>query len=358
VSYFDEPSSSSSFSGPSFPEPSRRASRRDRWDDDPSPARRGARHRDSLVREDLEGDGRDGVDVVLAPDDAARPADPDLYRDDLGPDRRWSTWHSVEKGSRGPEPIPSWLVTADAAIDTELGVLKTGKEADVFLLRRAVPDAPGTHARPGAASSCLLAAKRYRAREHRSFHRDSVYTEDRRVRRTRDQRALDRRSAWGRLVAQSQWASAEFVALGELWSAGVPVPYPVQVDGTEVLMEFIGHHEDRDGADGAGAYASPRLAQTRPDRELLAHFWEQVEDAMTTLARLGYAHGDLSPYNVLADGDRLVVIDVPQIVDLAANPFSTDLLHRDCRTMAGWFTARGLEVDADELLARLLAAAW
>jgi RIO kinase 1 len=252
--------------------------------------------------------------------------------------------------------VPSWVVTADAAIDTELGVLKTGKEADVFLLRRAVPEGRQPAAWPTTgAASCLLAAKRYRTLEHRAFRRDSVYTEDRRVRRTRDQRALDRRSAYGRLVAQGAWAAAEFAALGELWSAGVPVPYPVQVDGTEVLMEFVG---DPDGDRDDAPTAAPRLAQTRPDRDLLAHYWDQVEHAMTTLAALGYAHGDLSPYNVLADGDRLVVIDVPQIVDLAANPFGTDLLHRDCRTMTGWFAARGLDVDADELLARLLAAAW
>ena len=355
MSYSDE-LSTSSFADPSFSEPSRResgrASRRDRWDDDPAPARRGSRRRDAFLREDLEGGSRDSVDLVLSVDDPAGAVDPDLFLDDLGPDRRWSTWHSVEKGARGPDPVPSWVVTADAAIDTELGVLKTGKEADVFLLRRAVPDT--AHA-DEAGSSCLLAAKRYRTLEHRSFHRDSIYTEDRRTRRTRDQRALDRKSSWGRLVAQSQWASAEFAALGELWSAGVPVPYPVQVDGTEVLMEFIGRPDD-DGSTGTAA--APRLAQTRPDRDLLEHYWDQVERAMTTLAGLGYAHGDLSPYNVLADGDRLVVIDVPQIVDLAANPFSTDLLQRDCRTMAGWFTARGLEVDADDLLARLLAAAW
>jgi RIO kinase 1 len=349
VSYSDDLSHPSSFSTA----PSRRA----RWDDDePAPARRGSRRSGVSSRDELEGRGRDGVDLPLASDDdAALVASPDLFLDDRGPGRRWSTWHSVEKGARGPDPVPSWLVTADAAIDTELGVLKTGKEADVFLLRRAVPeDTPPAHL-AGAAPSCLLAAKRYRAREHRSFHRDSVYTEDRRVRRTRDQRALDRKSSYGRLVAQSQWANAEFAALGELWTAGVPVPYPVQVDGTEVLMEFVG--APGDGRDDAPA-AAPRLAQTRPDRDLLAHYWDQVEQAMTSLARLGYAHGDLSPYNALAAGDRLVVIDVPQIVDLAANPFSTDLLHRDCRTMTAWFTARGLDVDPDELLARLLAAAW
>jgi RIO kinase 1 len=354
VSYFDDlrPSASST---DHLSERPRRASRRDRWDDDPVPARRGSR-RDALARDELEGDARDGVDLVLASDGARDAVDPDLFLDDLGPDRRWSTWHSVEKGARGPEPVPSWVVTADAAIDTELGVLKTGKEADVFLLRRAVPEGRQPAAWPTTgAASCLLAAKRYRTLEHRAFRRDSVYTEDRRVRRTRDQRALDRRSAYGRLVAQGAWAAAEFAALGELWSAGVPVPYPVQVDGTEVLMEFVG---DPDGDRDDAPTAAPRLAQTRPDRDLLAHYWDQVEHAMTTLAALGYAHGDLSPYNVLADGDRLVVIDVPQIVDLAANPFGTDLLHRDCRTMTGWFAARGLDVDADELLARLLAAAW
>ena len=262
----------------------------------------------------------------------------------LGPDQRWSTWHAVEKGQRGPEPCPAWVVTADAAVDTELGVLKTGKEADVFLLERAVPDDP--------ARRSLLAAKRYRDLDHRAFRRDTLYTEDRRVRRTRDRRALDRKSSYGRQVAAGQWAAAEFAALGELWSAGAPVPYPVQIDGNEILMEFVGT------SDGVSHEAAPRLARTRPDADLLASWWDQLRDAMAVLARLGYAHGDLSPYNVLADGDRLVVIDLPQVVDLVANPFGTELLLRDCRTMSAWFAARGLDADADELFAGLLAQAW
>nr|WP_286185570.1 RIO1 family regulatory kinase/ATPase [Sphaerisporangium cinnabarinum] len=262
----------------------------------------------------------------------------------LGDDQRWSTWSAVEKGQRGPEPRPDWVVTADAAFDTELGLLKTGKEADVFLLERAVPGDP--------ARRSLLAAKRYRDLDHRSFRRDTVYTEDRRVRRTRDRRALDRKSRYGRQVAAGQWAAAEFAALCELWSAGAPVPYPVQIDGDEILMEFVGT------SDGVSHEAAPRLARTRPDRDLLASWWDQVRDAMAVLARLGYAHGDLSPYNVLADGDRIVVIDLPQVVDLVANPFGTELLLRDCRTMATWFASRGLETDADELFAVLLAQAW
>ena len=89
----------------------------------------------------------------------------------------------------------------EVAVDTELGILKTGKEADVFLLRRGVP---------GTDRSCLLAAKRYRAAEHRMFQRDSEYLEGRRVRESRVNRAIAARSAAGRAMISTQWASAEF----------------------------------------------------------------------------------------------------------------------------------------------------
>src|SRR3569833_4467187 len=90
--------------------------------------------------------------------------------EELGPDQRWSTWLDVERGCRGPEPRPSWVVTDQAAIDTELGVLKTGKEAAVFLLERAVEAIGGNPAK-----SALLAATRYRTAEHRSFNRSTAY---------------------------------------------------------------------------------------------------------------------------------------------------------------------------------------
>ena len=137
--------------------------------------------------------------------------------DDLESDaQRWSTWLSVEPLCRGPEPRPDWVVTSQAAIDTELGILKTGKEADVFLLERAEPGGP----------SVVMAAKRYRGEETRSFHRSAAYTEGRRTRRSRDARALARKSAYGRAVAAGQWATAEWEALKRLWLLGVPVPYP------------------------------------------------------------------------------------------------------------------------------------
>ena len=263
--------------------------------------------------------------------------------DDPGEDQRWSTWTQVEPLCRGPEPRPDWVVTSQSALDTELGILKTGKEADVFLVDRGVPDDPDR--------SVLMAAKRYRSEEHRSFHRSTAYTEGRRTRNSRDGRAMAKNTEHGRAVAAGQWARAEWEALTRLWSAGVPVPYPVQIDGTEILMEFV--HVDGE--------AAPRLAQTRPAPELLASYFDQLRAAMTELARLGIAHGDLSPYNILAADDRLVIIDLPQAVDIVGNPAGMDFLMRDCRNVCTWFRARGLSDEAaDEhaLFAELLASAF
>jgi len=279
------------------------------------------------------------------PTRADDPAVPFSYveTDDLGPGQRWSTWDDIGVLA-GPEPWPDWLVTEDAAVDTELGILKTGKEADVFLVERAVP---GTADDPG--HGVVLAAKRYRGLDHRLFQRDTGYTEGRRLRNSRDRRAAAKGSRWGRTVESGQWALAEFEHLSRFWSVGLPVPYPVQLDGTEILMELITLE------DGSGA---PRLAQTRPARALLEVYWEQLTGAVRVMAGLGLAHGDLSPFNLLATEERLVLIDLPQAVDIVGNPQGVEFLARDCRNVATWFAARGLPVDGDALLADALAYAF
>jgi RIO kinase 1 len=258
---------------------------------------------------------------------------------------RWSTWDQSTPSQRGPEPYPDWLVTELAASDTELGILKTGKEADVFLVRRAVPDTD---------RSCLLAAKRYRSSEHRLFHRDSQYLEGRRVRESRDSRAMANRTTVGRQMIAVQWADAEFAALCQFHLAGVPVPYPVQVLGTELLLEFIG---EPDGT------AAPRLAESGRRGTDLAGLWEQLVESLSVLARLGLAHGDLSAYNLLLHRDRLIMIDVPQVVDVIANPRGAEFLDRDAANVGKWFVARGLAghhssiPGPDELAAFLRAEA-
>ena len=249
---------------------------------------------------------------------------------------RYSSWDGAQ---HGPEPRPDWVVTDFAAVDTELGVLKTGKEADVHLVHRGVP----------GGRECLLAAKRYRTADHRLFHRDASYQEGRSTRRTRDVRAMEGRTGYGKRLLAGQWAFAEFDALDRLWSAGAPVPYPVQLLDTELMLEFIG---EPDGT------AAPRLAQYRPDRDELADLYAQCVDAMVLLARAGLAHGDLSAYNLLVHHGDLVMIDVPQIVDVFANPQGPDFLQRDCTNVCSWFARRGLAAaDPEHLFGDLMAEA-
>jgi RIO kinase 1 len=252
---------------------------------------------------------------------------------------RWSTWGD---GEQGPHPRPDWVVTELAAADSELGILKTGKEADVFLIQRAVPD---------TGHGCLMAAKRYRSNEHRMFHRDAGYLEGRRMRRSREMRAMANRTSFGRNLIAEQWAVAEFAALTRLWSVGAPVPYPVQRSGTELLMEYLG---DEDGA------AAPRLAELRPTGEDLRDLWHQLTAVLGLLAGEGVTHGDLSAYNLLVHEGRLMLIDLPQIVDLVANPRGLEFLARDVANVTAWFQSRGLAeevADAATLTEELVVAA-
>ncbi|MGZ4724781.1 MAG: hypothetical protein ACXV8L_11275 [Ilumatobacteraceae bacterium] len=103
------------------------------------------------------------------------------------------TYSTYADALHGPMPAPDWVITSPAAIDVDLGVFKTGKEADVSLVRRTHND-----------RSVLLAAKEYRDAHHRMFHRDVGYLEGRRMRRSRENRAIDTRTEFGReLIAGS-----------------------------------------------------------------------------------------------------------------------------------------------------------
>jgi RIO kinase 1 len=283
------------------PDPAFSRRRKRRFDDDEPTFTKRSRHRVAMP-------AADALDAV----------------DGLPEGDRWSIWDQSAAGERGPRPYPGWLVTDLAAIDTELGILKTGKEADVFLLRRGLP---------GGGRSCLLAAKRYRDAGHRMFQRDSAYLEGRRVRESRDTRAMAQRTAAGRQMIARQWANAEFAALGQLYRSGAPVPYPVQILGTELVLEFIG---EPDGT------AAPRLAEIRPEGRELAGLWDQLVEGLVVLAALGLAHGDLSAYNLLVHRGRLIMIDLPQVVDVIANPQGAEFLDRDAANVGRWFSARGL----------------
>lgn len=244
---------------------------------------------------------------------------------------------------------PSWLVT-EPCTDVDLGVIKTGKEAQVNLVQRTGADG----------AMCHFARKRYLPREvtykgqlealgvqrASSFVNDVQYREGRQFRKSRDRRAIERMSTHGKRLLQDRWTGHEHDVMTRLWKAGMNVPYPISY-GDEVFdLEFVGDDTQ----------AAPQLRATRLDRHQLDDAFEQLVVGMRILIGEGLAHGDLSAYNLLWWGDRLWFIDFPQAVDIAANLAGLDFVHRDVVNVCAWFLRRGLDIDPEDVFADLLGS--
>jgi RIO kinase 1 len=247
---------------------------------------------------------------------------------------------------------PAWL-TAGETEDEVLGLLKTGKEAEVFVVERRTLD---------GRRSAILAHKRYRPTRvrkgeleamgfsrARSFTNDALYHEGRKFRRSRERRAVERMTGLGKRILADRWPAQELETLVTAHEAGVTVPYPVEFTGDGLLMQMLGDD---------GGVAAPRLVDARLDGAELQRAWGQFVDDVVRLTQAGVVHADLSPYNVLWWRDRLWMIDFPQAVDLVGNPHGFDLLHHDVTTMCAWFTRRGIDCDAESLYADLVATAF
>ncbi|MEM7341204.1 MAG: RIO1 family regulatory kinase/ATPase [Actinomycetota bacterium] len=246
---------------------------------------------------------------------------------------------------------PDWLVP-EPFTDTDLGPLKSGKEAQIDLIERTGLDGRGV----------LLAVKRYVPRSvstkgelealgfdrASAFRHDVQYREGRQFRKTRDRRAVERMTAHGRRLLQARWTDHEFTVMTALWRANVAVPYPVSFAEDRFVLQYLG---DR-------ARAAPQLASARLDPDQLASAADQLVAGLHQLVAAGWIHGDLSPYNLLWWDETLWFIDFPQAVDLAANPQGLNLLHRDVTNVASWFNRKGQPIDAEEVFAELLAATW
>jgi RIO kinase 1 len=248
--------------------------------------------------------------------------------------------------------MPTWLITDPEPFDEfDLGPLKTGKEAEVFLVERVTPDG----------RSCLLAHKRYRPRTvtHKgelqelgfqraaSFVNDAAYRDGRKIPNSRDRRAVAKRTKHGREVLRDDWPANEFAVLTRLHEAGVVVPYPVARTADGLLMQYLGN---RTGA-------APRLVQAGLDRDGVKTAAAQLVENLTRMATAGIVHADLSVYNLLWWDDMVWVIDVPQSVEIGANDQAFDLLLRDLRNVGGWFLSKGVEFNAEQLLSELVAVA-
>lgn len=243
---------------------------------------------------------------------------------------------------------PSWLLLADDYTEVEIGSLKAGKEAQIFVMKRVSGD-----------RSCLVAHKRYIPMKvakgdleaggferSRTFTRDAPYWEDKRMKRRahRERRAVAKRTEFGRSLVFSMWARHEYATLTRLWAADVPVPYPIDHDSESVTMEYFGDRER----------AAPQLVQARLGPAELRDAYEQWVEAMRRMVRAGIVHADLSPYNIMWWRGRLIVIDLPQAVDLLGHPDGFSLLHRDVENVATWFRRKGVPADADAVFADLI----
>lgn len=245
-------------------------------------------------------------------------------------------------------PPPVWLVD-EPYEDRPLGTLKSGKEAEVFLVERRF-----------ASASCLLAHKRYRPRypakgelREAGFSNSTAYRGDAVYKAgwflpSRDKRALMGGSRYGHELAARLWPMQEWTMLRRAWAAGAAVPYPVEHTGDGVLMQFIGD-ETR---------AAMKLAQADLTTDELTSAWEQLLESMRALTLAGLVHADMSVYNLLWWQGRLVVIDLPQAVEFTTNADAYDLLHRDVANVGAWFARRGARVDVEATYAELLALAF
>ena len=182
------------------------------------------------------------------------------------------------------------VLLADGVIDEVLGRLKSGKEANISLVRR---------------GDAVIAAKVYKDRSTRSFKNNADYKEGRKVRNSRTQRAMDSGGRFGRDAAEQAWKSAEADALYKLVGSGVRVPEPVMFYEGVLLMDLVRDAEGR---------PAPRLIDVAIERDAAIGVYADLVAQMISMLCCDLIHGDLSPYNILAAADGPTIIDFPQVV--------------------------------------------
>ncbi|HET6431289.1 PA4780 family RIO1-like protein kinase [Dyella sp.] len=203
--------------------------------------------------------------------------------------------------------IPNGLqpLIDDGVIDQVLRPLKSGKEASVYVVR---------------CGDAIRCAKVYKDMAQRSFQQRVQYQEGRKVRGSREARAMGKATKFGRKEAEAAWKNAEVDALYLLHDAGVRVPRPHGYFNGVLLMELV---TDEEG------HSAPRLGEVDVDAETARAWHRFLMQQVARMLCVGLIHGDLSEYNVLVGPDGPVIIDLPQAVSAAGNNNARFMLRRD-----------------------------
>lgn len=197
----------------------------------------------------------------------------------------------------------------DGVIDAVIRPLKSGKEAAVYVVR---------------AGDEVRCAKVYKDMAQRSFQQRVQYQEGRKVRGSREARAISRASKYGRKQQEAAWKNTEVEALYRLRDAGVRVPEPYGYFHGVLVMELV---VDADG------YSAPRLGEVELSPDQARGFHRFLVRQVVKMLCEGLIHGDLSAYNVLVAADGLVLIDFPQVVTAAGNNAARTMLLRDVNNL-------------------------
>jgi RIO kinase 1 len=215
------------------------------------------------------------------------------------------------------------LVT-EGLVDDVLRQLMSGKEATVFIVR---------------CGEEIRCAKVYKDAKQRSFRKSVSYQEGRKTKNSRQARAMEKGSRYGRQMQEEAWQSAEVDALYRLAAAGVRVPQPYICHEGVLLMELV---TDADGN------PAPRLNDIELSMEQALEFHARLLNQVVRMLCAGVIHGDLSEYNILVGSDGPVIIDLPQAVDAAGNSNAAAMLERDVANLAGYFSRFAPELGSSE----------
>ena len=197
----------------------------------------------------------------------------------------------------------------DGVIDEVMRPLKSGKEAAVYVVR---------------AGDDVRCAKVYKDMAQRSFKQRVQYQEGRKVRGSREARAIGKASKYGRKQQEAAWKNTEVDALYQLRDAGVRVPEPYGYFHGVLVMELV---VDADG------HSAPRLGEVELAPDQARGFHRFLMRQVVKMLCVGLIHGDLSEYNVLVAPDGPVIIDLPQVVSAAGNNAARAMLLRDVNNL-------------------------